>query len=408
MPEPAPPTRWLSIVGIGEDGVEGLSPIARGLVAGADIVFGGERHLKLAAPLINGEAKRWPSPFSGAVGEVLALRGRQVCVLASGDPFFYGVGSLLANHVAPEETVVVPAPSAFSLAAARLGWALPDIALVSLHGRALDRIRPHLHPGARALALTSDRDGPKALARLLDKIGFGASRLTVLEALGGARERVRSATAAQFDFGDVAELNIVAVEVEALPGARVLAYTPGLADDLFEHDGQITKREIRAVTLAVLAPLRGEVLWDIGAGSGSVAIEWMLAHPSMRAITIEERADRADRIRRNGAAFGVPELEVVEGRAPEVLAGLETPDAVFVGGGASGNGVLDAAIAALRPGGRLVVNAVTLETEAELIARQASLGGTLTRIAVSRADSVGEKTAWRPALPVTQWVWVKP
>jgi precorrin-6Y C5,15-methyltransferase (decarboxylating) len=408
MPEPAPPTRWLSIVGIGEDGVEGLSPIARGLVAGADIVFGGERHLKLAAPLINGEAKRWPSPFSGAVGEVLALRGRQVCVLASGDPFFYGVGSLLANHVAPEETVVVPAPSAFSLAAARLGWALPDIALVSLHGRALDRIRPHLHPGARALALTSDRDGPKALARLLDEIGFGASRLTVLEALGGARERVRSATAAQFDFGDVAELNIVAVEVEALPGARVLAYTPGLADDLFEHDGQITKREIRAVTLAALAPLRGEVLWDIGAGSGSVAIEWMLAHPSMRAITIEERADRADRIRRNGAAFGVPELEVVEGRAPEVLAGLETPDAVFVGGGASGNGVLDAAIAALRPGGRLVVNAVTLETEAELIARQASLGGTLTRIAVSRADSVGEKTAWRPALPVTQWVWVKP
>jgi len=408
MPEPAPPTRWLSIVGIGEDGVEGLSPIARGLVAGADIVFGGERHLKLAAPLINGEAKRWPSPFSGAVGEVLALRGRQVCVLASGDPFFYGVGSLLANHVAPEETVVVPAPSAFSLAAARLGWALPDIALVSLHGRALDRIRPHLHPGARALALTSDRDGPKALARLLDEIGFGASRLTVLEALGGARERVRSATAAQFDFGDVAELNIVAVEVEALPGARVLAYTPGLADDLFEHDGQITKREIRAVTLAVLAPLRGEVLWDIGAGSGSVAIEWMLAHPSMRAITIEERADRADRIRRNGAAFGVPELEVVEGRAPEVLAGLETPDAVFVGGGASGNGVLDAAIAALRPGGRLVVNAVTLETEAELIARQASLGGTLTRIAVSRADSMGEKTAWRPALPVTQWVWVKP
>jgi precorrin-6Y C5,15-methyltransferase (decarboxylating) len=408
MPEPAPPTRWLSIVGIGEDGVEGLSPIARGLVAGADIVFGGERHLKLAAPLITGEAKRWPSPFSGAVGEVLALRGRQVCVLASGDPFFYGVGSLLANHVAPEETVVVPAPSAFSLAAARLGWALPDIALVSLHGRALDRIRPHLHPGARALALTSDRDGPKALARLLDEIGFGASRLTVLEALGGARERVRSATAAQFDFGDVAELNIVAVEVEALPGARVLAYTPGLADDLFEHDGQITKREIRAVTLAALAPLRGEVLWDIGAGSGSVAIEWMLAHPSMRAITIEERADRADRIRRNGAAFGVPELEVVEGRAPEVLAGLETPDAVFVGGGASGNGVLDAAIAALRPGGRLVVNAVTLETEAELIARQASLGGTLTRIAVSRADSVGEKTAWRPALPVTQWVWVKP
>ena len=259
MPDPAPPARWLSIVGIGEDGVEGLSPIARGLVASADIVFGGERHLKLAAPLITGEAKRWPSPFSGAVGEVLAERGRQVCVLASGDPFFYGIGSVLAAHVAPDETVVVPAPSSFSLAAARLGWALPDLALVSLHGRALDRIRPQLHPGARVLALTSDREGPAGLAGLLAESGFGASRLTVLEALGGPHERVRTTTAAQFKLTDVAELNIVAIEVEAPPGARVLAYAPGLADDLFEHDGQITKREIRAVTLSALAPLQGRV-----------------------------------------------------------------------------------------------------------------------------------------------------
>ncbi len=221
MPEPAPVSRWLSIVGIGEDGIDGLSPIARDLVAAAEVVFGGERHLKLAAPLIKGEAKRWPSPFSGAVGEVVALRGRQVCVLASGDPFYYGVGSVLAEHIAPEETLVVPAPSAFSLAAARLGWALPDLALVSLHGRALDRIRPHLHPGARVLALTSDGDGPAALARLLASSGFGSSRLTVLEALGGANERIRTATAAGFDLAKVAALNIVAVEVEASPGARV-------------------------------------------------------------------------------------------------------------------------------------------------------------------------------------------
>ena len=259
MPEPAPATRWLSIVGIGEDGVEGLSPIASGLIAAADIVFGGERHLKLAAPLIRGEVKAWPSPFSGAVAAVLAERGRQVCVLASGDPFHYGVGSVLANHVAPEETQVVPAPSSFSLAASRLGWALPDIALVSLHGRALDRIRPQLHPGARVLALTSDRDGPAALAALLAESGFGASQLTVLEALGGPRERIRRTAAAQFTLGDIAELNIVAVEVAAAPGARIIAYAPGLADDLFEHDGQITKREIRAVTLSALAPLRGEV-----------------------------------------------------------------------------------------------------------------------------------------------------
>jgi precorrin-6Y C5,15-methyltransferase (decarboxylating) len=406
MPEPASLRRWLSIVGIGEDGVEGLSATARGLIADAEIVFGGARHLALAASLIRGEARPWPSPFS--VEPVLATRGRRTCVLASGDPFHYGVGSVLANHVPPEETVVVPAPSAFSLAASRLGWALPDIALVSLHGRALDRIRPQLHPGARVLALTSDRDGPAALARLLSEAGFCHSRLTVLEALGGASERVRSATAAKFDLGEIAELNTVAVEVAAAADASIIPYAPGIADALFEHDGQITKREIRAVTLSSLAPLRGESLWDIGAGSGSVAIEWLLAHPSMRAAAIEARADRAARIRRNAASLGVPDLEVIDGTAPEALAGLATPDAIFVGGGACDPGVLDTAIAALCSGGRLVVNAVTLETEAELIERHAKLGGTLMRIAISRADSIGGKTGWRAAMPITQWVWVKP
>jgi precorrin-6B C5,15-methyltransferase / cobalt-precorrin-6B C5,C15-methyltransferase len=408
MREPASPSRWLSIVGIGEDGVEGLSAAARGLVANADIVFGGERHLSLAASLIKGTAKSWPSPFSQGIDEVLAMRGRQVCVLASGDPFHYGVGSVLAGQVPPEETLVVPAPSAFSLAAARLGWALPDIALVSVHGRALDRIRPALHPGARVLALTSDSDGPMALARLLAETGFGDSKLTVLEALGGARERVRTTRASRFDLGDVADLNTVAIEVASSPGARVIAYTPGLPEALFEHDGQITKREVRAVTLSALAPLKGELLWDIGAGSGSVAIEWMLADTSLRATAIEARADRAARIIRNAAAFGVPSLEVVEGRAPDAFAGLAAPDAVFVGGGATKGRVIDAAIAALRSGGRLVVNAVTLETEAELLARHAALGGTLTRIEVSRAEPVGGKTGWRSAMPVTQWAWVKP
>ena len=408
MLEPASPSRWLSIVGIGEDGVEGLSAVARGLISAADIVFGGERHLSLAAPLIKGEAKSWPSPFSRGIDEVLACRGLQVCVLASGDPFHYGVGSVLAGHVAPEETLVVPAPSAFSLAAARLGWALPDVALLSVHGRALDRIRPQLHPGARVLALTSDSEGPGALAKLLAETGFGDSKLTVLEALGGPRERIRTTTAARFDLGGVADLNIVAIEIVASPGARIIAYTPGLADALFEHDGQITKREIRAVTASALAPLKGELLWDIGAGSGSVAIEWMLADSSLSAVAIEARADRAARIRRNAAYFGVPGLEVVEGRAPEALAHLAAPDAIFIGGGASEDGVLDAAIAALRSGGRLVINAVTLETEESLIARHAALGGTLTRIEISRAEPVGRKTGWRQAMPVTQWTWVKP
>ena len=406
MPEPASPRRWLSIVGIGEDGVEGLSATARGLIADAEIVFGGARHLALATPLIRGEARPWPSPFS--VKDVVAARGRQVCVLASGDPFLYGVGATLVAEVSPDETVVAPAPSAFSLAAARLCWAIPDIALVSLHGRALDRIRPHLHPRARVLALTSDGEGPAALARLLSESGFGRSRLAVLEALGGPKERIRGTIARSFNLTDIAALNVVAIEVEAAPDARIISCAPGLPDSLFEHDGQITKREIRAVTLSSLAPLRGELLWDIGAGSGSIAIEWMLTHPSLRAVAVEARQDRAARIRRNAAALGVPELEVVEGSAPEALAGSPRPDAIFIGGGATADGVLDAAIAALRQGGRLVVNAVTLETEAVLIECHARHGGTLARIAISRADRIGGKTGWRAAMPVTQWVWVKP
>jgi precorrin-6B C5,15-methyltransferase / cobalt-precorrin-6B C5,C15-methyltransferase len=411
-PEPLPrdtaaSPRWLSIVGIGEDGIEGLSPVARGLIEGAEIVFGGRRHLGLAAPLIRGASRPWPSPFDGAPEEVMRHRGRPVCVLASGDPFQYGVGAVLARHVDAREMTVVPAVSAFSLAAARLGWPLPQCVLLSVHGRTLDLIRPHLQPGARILALTSDGEGPAALAKLLADSGFGASRLTVLEALGGQHENIRTTTAAGFNCGAVGPLNTLAIEVVAAPDAQVLARAPGLADNLFEHDGQLTKREIRAVTLSSLSPRRGELLWDIGAGSGSVAIEWMLADPSMHTIAVERNADRAARIRRNAAAFGVPGLEIVEGAAPAALSGLTTPDAVFVGGGCNAN-VLDAVARALRAGGRLVVNAVTLETEALLLARHAALGGELIRIAVSRADAVGEKTGWRTAMPVTQWLWTKP
>jgi precorrin-6Y C5,15-methyltransferase (decarboxylating) len=404
--ETAAPSRWLSIVGIGEDGIEGLTPIARGLIQAAEIVFGGGRHLALAAPLIRGDTRPWQNPFERSIDDVLAQRGRAVCVLASGDPFIHGVGSVLLRYIDPRETVAVPAPSTFSLAAARLGWALPETTQLSLHARSLDLVRPHLQPGARVLALTSDGEGPAALARLLSEIGFGNSRLTVLEALGGPRERVRATTAADFDLGDVGPLNAVAIEVEASPGARVLARAPGLPDALFEHDGQITKREIRAITLAALSPRRGELLWDVGAGAGSVAIEWMLADPSMRAIAIEARNDRASRIRRNAAAFGVPGLEVIEGVAPAALEGLAQPDAIFIGGGA--RSVLDPAVRALRPGGRLVVNAVTIGTEALLMARRATLGGDLTRVAITRVESIGGREGWRPALPVTQWVWMKP
>jgi precorrin-6Y C5,15-methyltransferase (decarboxylating) len=407
-PQTAASRRWLSIVGIGEDGVDGLSSAASGLVRAAEIVFGGKRHLALAAPLICGIARPWQSPFERAVEEVLSHRGRRICLLASGDPYFYGVGSVMTRHIDPDEMLVVPAPSAFSLAAARLGWPLPETALVSLHGRALDLVRPHLQPGARVLALMSDGEAPAALARLLMQAGFGPSRLTVLEALGGLRERVRCASAAQFDLGKIDDLNVVAIEVAAQRGARVIARTAGLSDDLFEHDGQITKREVRALTLSALAPRRGELLWDIGAGAGSVAIEWMLADPSLRAIAIECRAERAARIRRNAIALGVPALEIAEGTAPAALHDLPRPSAIFVGGGAGDAGVLEAGITRLACGGRLVVNAVTLATEALLIERQAALGGELIRIGLARAGPLGGKTAWRPAMPVTQWTWVKP
>ena len=405
--EPAPLQRWLSIVGIGEDGIDGLGSGARELIESAEIVFGGVRHLALAAPLIRGEARSWPSPFSSAPSEVMALRGRRVCVLASGDPFFYGVGATLASHIEADETWVIPAPSAFSLAAARMAWPLQDVTLVSVHGRALDRIRPHLHPGARILALTSDAEGPEALAHLLADTGYGESQLTVLEALGGNRENTRTAEARKFDLADVSPLNVVAIHALAERDARIIAYTPGLDDYLFEHDGQITKREIRALTLSSLRPRHGELLWDVGAGSGSVAIEWLLAHGSLGAVAIEADESRAARAARNAAAFGVPHLDVKHARAPHALADLPTPNAIFVGGGGSGDGVLDACLEALQPGGRLVANAVTLETESELIARHAALGGELIRVSVSRADAVGAKTGWRSAMPVTQWIWEK-
>jgi len=399
---------WLTIVGIGEDGLEGLSPAARAAIQGAELVFGGSRHLELAAEAISGATHAWLSPFSRSVEAILAAKGHTVCVLASGDPFHYGVGATLSRQVDPAQMRVLPHPSSFSLAAARLGWPLQDVVSLSLHGRAEEHILPFLHPAARILALTSDQSGPARLAALLTRAGFGRSIITVLEAMGGLRERVRSQMAEFFALDDIDPLNICAVTVVPLPGARILPLTPGIDDDLFEHDGQITKRDIRALTLAALAPRRHEVLWDIGAGSGSVSVEWMLSDPSLRSIAIEARTDRAAQITRNAKAFGVPELQVVEGFAPAALDGLAPPHAIFVGGGGSKDGVLAAAQAALRPSGRLVANAVTLEMEQMLLAFHAEHGGELTRIAVSRAAEVGNMTGWRPAMPVTQLRWTKP
>jgi precorrin-6Y C5,15-methyltransferase (decarboxylating) len=398
---------WLSIVGIGEDGLSGLGENARRAIEAAEFVFGGKRHLALVVDGITGEARPWPVPFDLAMADVMALRGRKVCVLASGDPFFYGVGVTLLRHVAAEETVSYPAPSAFSLAASRLGWALQDAECVSLHGRSIDLIRPHLHHGAKLIVLTSDEKAPALLAKLLSEAGFGRSDFILLEALGGPREKVQHGNVADFSIAYIDPLNVVAIDVVADEKARVLPYAQGLDDALFEHDGQITKREIRAVTLSSLAPRHGELLWDIGAGSGSIGIEWMLAHPSLRAIAIEQHPERAERTTRNAELFGVPGLEVVIGAAPDAFDGLPTPDAIFIGGGGSEAGVLDGAITALKPGGRLVANAVTLEMEAVLLAAQHKLGGSLIRLEVARASPVGNMRGWRPAMPVTQWAWIK-
>lgn len=405
MHNPAP---WLSVIGVGEDGLSGLSGTARDLIAQAEYVFGGARHLALVAPLPQGVCTAWPTPFSEGVRQVLALRGRQVVVLASGDPFFYGVGGVLARSLGVGEMLCLPAVSSVALACARLGWAREQCHVVSVCGRPVERVRPFLQPQARLLVLSADATSPRLLAEWLVGLGLGAVRCHVLEALGGANERCRSFVAEDGPPPDVGALNLLALEVPANVSALCLPRCAGLPDSCFEHDGQLTRQDIRAVTLSALAPRAGELLWDIGGGAGSVSIEWMLAAPECRAITIESVAERAARIMRNAQALGVPDLLVVQARAPQGLDGLDMPDAIFVGGGASRPGVLEQAWAALRPGGRMVVNAVVVETENRLLQAVREWGGRLTRLSIARLDAVGGFHAFRPAMTVTQWVASKP
>jgi precorrin-6Y C5,15-methyltransferase (decarboxylating) len=399
--------RWLAVVGIGEDGIEGLTPAARRLIAQAAFIVGGKRHLALAGPL-KAETMIWPSPIENALDAIEAHRGRPVCALASGDPFFFGVGAMLMRRFTSDEMTSVPAPSAFALVASRLGWSQQDCALLTLHGRPLEAIIPHLQPGARIVALSWDDATPAKLAALLTQRGMGRSRVTICEAMGGLSERIRTTEAQDFVLDNFAALNTIALEVVSERGARVLARTAGLPDEWFEHDGQITKREIRAITLSLLAPRRGDLLWDVGSGSGSVAIEWMLADPANRAVAIEVRHDRAERIARNALSFGVPGLSVVTGEAPHVFADLTPPDAIFIGGGASAPGMIERALSALAPGGRLVVNAVTLETQAACVDWRARWGGELTQIAIAQAEPVGRYSGWRAAMPIVQWRFIKP
>ncbi len=396
-------TRWLSLIGIGEDGR--LAPIAQSIVENAALIVGGARHLGLIGET-RAEKLQWPSPLEDALETIAARRGAPVVVLASGDPFFYGVGDLLARQFAPEEMLCIPASSAFSLAASRLLWSQQNCALVSLHGRAFERLAPHLQPSAKLLVLCWDETTPARIAAYLVARGFGQSRLHVLECLGGPRERIRATRACDFALEGVAALNMVAIEVVAEADARVIPLTPGLPDDWFENDGQLTKREVRAVTLSALAPRKGEVLWDVGAGSGSISIEWMLTDPANRAVAIEAKPERAARIARNAAALGVPDLRIVTGRAPEALAALPAPDAIFIGGGAEAQ-TLQTAWEALPYGGRIVVNAVTLETQATLHAAFQERGGDLTHVQIARARPVGRFHGLDPAMAVLQWRAVK-
>jgi precorrin-6Y C5,15-methyltransferase (decarboxylating) len=399
--------RWLHLVGIGEDGIDGLVPAAKGLIAQAEFVVGGKRHLALAGSL-KAETMTWPSPIENALDAIEERRGRSICVLASGDPFFFGVGAMLMRRFPANEMISIPAPSAFALAASRLGWSQQDCALLTLHGRPLEAIMPNLQPGARILALSWDDATPAKLAALMTTHGMGRSRLTICEAMGGPCERVRTTEAQHFALGNVSTLNTIALEIVADLGARILPRAAGLPDEWFEHHGQITKREIRAMTLSALAPRRGELLWDVGSGSGSVAIEWMLADPANAAVAIELRHDRVQRIARNALSFGVPGLSVVAGEAPHAFADLARPNAIFVGGGASAPGMVERAYDTLNEGGRLVVNAVTLETQAACVAWRARWGGELTQIAIAHAEPVGRYSGWRAAMPIVQWRLIKP
>lgn len=400
--------RWLSIIGIGEDGRAGLTSTASGLIDAAELIVGGRRHLDLVGPT-RGEKVEWEKPLEATATTILARRGRPVAVLVSGDPFWFGAGVTLARAIPVEEMLVLPSVSSFSMAASRLGWALQDVTTLGLNMKGLTPlIRRYLHQGRRILALALNGDTPREVAAVLTASGFGQSEIIVMEALGGRRERVRRARAMDFDLSDVDPLNVIAVDVVAGAEALPIPYTAGLPDRYFENDGQLTKREIRAVTLSSLRPGAGELLWDVGAGSGSIGIEWLLAHPSNKTIGIERDRERAARAMRNAVTLGVPQLHVEMGPAPEALRGLPRPDAIFIGCGTGGGDVIAACWAALKGGGRIVVNAVTLESELSLLAAHRAHGGTLLRLGVERAEPVGSRTTWRPALPIIQWIAEKP
>lgn len=392
----------IAVVGVGADGWAGLGETARAAILSANEIVGSRRQLDLL-PAHAPAGRVWPSPIDPLVDELAERRDGSVCVLASGDPMLHGIGATLARRVGPERLTIVPHPSAFALACARLGWPAADVELVSAVARAPDVVARILQPGRRVVVYATGTDGAAAVARVLCHRGFGPSRFVVLEQLGGAGERVVESTAGGWSERTADPLHAIAIECTPSGDAPLHALVPGLPDDAYQSDGQLTKRHVRAATLAALAPTPGALLWDVGAGSGSIAIEWLRSERSARAIAIERRADRADRIEVNARALGVPTLNVVRGDAPDALDGLARPQAVFVGGGITIPALLERCWENLLPGGRIVANAVTLEGEQALIAARERHGGGLVRIAISHAEPIGGFTGWRAQLPVVQW-----
>lgn len=399
-------TPWLSIIGVGAEGIGELSSAARALIDNAEILIGGSRHLAMIPADHPAERRGWTSPISETVSEMKALEGRRVVVLATGDPMSYGIGVTLGRAFGRDTMTVLPAPGAFSLAAARIGWALHETDCLTLHGRPLAALNLFVRPGARLLILSENGETPAQIAAVLCERGYETSRLTVLENMGADDEAIRTGQADSWDNTPAADLNTVAVDCVATDGALAYSRMAGLPDDAFRNDGQLTKRVMRAATLSALAPQPRELLWDIGAGCGSIAIEWMRA--GGRAIAVEHRADRSSLIAHNATVLGTPNLEIITGRAPEAMADLPQPDAVFIGGGISAATIAENCWAALRPHGRLVANAVTLEGESVLLSLHSRWGGSLTRISASEAAPVGRLHGWQPLRTVTQFAAVKP
>jgi precorrin-6Y C5,15-methyltransferase (decarboxylating) len=395
---------WLHIVGIGEDGMAGLNPATAAVVEAAEVIVGGDRHHQLSQR-VDAERVAWPSPFIALIETLDKLRGKRVVVLATGDPLWFSVGARIGRSVTPSEIVYHPQLSAFQLAAARMGWSMADVETLTVHGRPVEQMIAYIQPDQRLLILTTGAETPTQIARFLADRGFGQSRLTVFGSMGGAEESRHDGLALNWSH-EVPAFNTLAVECIASPDAALLPRVPGLPDEVFQHDGTMTKREVRAITMAKLMPMRGALLWDVGTGCGSIAVEWMRAARYARAVGIEPRADRRTYAAANALALGVPKLELVEGTAPDALADLEDPDAVFIGGGLS-RASFDACWARLRPLGRLVVNTVTLESEAELIKLHAEFGGDLVKLSISRAQALGPHQSWKPHMAVTQWSLIK-